>query len=232
MRNRRIIYISLFIVIIIATFFLFYKFLTIRQVVIIGNKNLTEKEIKSSIMVKEGSFILYPSSKEIYERLKKIAWIKDAAIRKDLNGKLTIFIIESIPIAILDFKNKKYLINDEGKILEELTDKLQDSLILLPIIKNIDPLKDKETLFEAVKLTGYAKTKGLIKSDDEVILTAENVDNLTININGLPIIFGKGEFDHKFSKYLLILAETQKRGMKLKYIDLRFPDRVIVKPLD
>lgn len=232
MKSRKLITIFLFLALFSFAVFSIYKFFTIRQIVIIGNKNLSEKEVKAGIGIKEGDFLFYPSSKEIYDRLKKIAWIKEAAIRKELSGNLIVYLYESTPVAILEINEKKYLVGEEGSILEEFTDKVKDSPIILPVIKNIDPFKGKEALTESVRLLNFFKSKGLIRSDDEVILTGENPDTLTIKINGFPIIFGKGDYEAKLSKYLLILSETQKRGIKLQYIDLRFPDRVIVKPLE
>lgn len=232
MKGKKLFTILVFLILLSIAVFSFYKLFTIRQIVIIGNKNLSEREVKVGIGIKEGDFLFYPSSKELYERLKKIAWIKEAAIRKELSGKLIIYIYESTPVAVLELNERKYLVGEEGSVLEELTEKVKDSQIILPIIKNIDPFKNKDALAESVRLLNFFKSKGLIKSEDEVLLTGENPDTLTIKINGFPIIFGKGDYEAKLSKYLLILAETQKRGIKLQYIDLRFTDRVIVKPIE
>lgn len=232
MKGRKFIIFFVFVALLSFAIFLFYKLFTIRQILIVGNRNLSEKEVKSAVGIKEGDFLFYPTSKEIYERLKRIAWIKEATIRKELSGTLIIYVYESTPVAVLEINERKYLVGEEGSVLEEFTDKVKDSPIILPIIKNLDPFKSRETIAEAVRLINFFKSKGLIKTDDEVLLTGETPDTLTIIINGFPIIFGKGDYEAKLSKYQLILSETQRRGMRLQYIDLRFPDRVIVKPLE
>jgi len=229
---------------ILAVFLAFEEF-TVRNVVIIGNKHLTDKEIRAILSIKEGNSIIYPSSKTLYERLKKTPWIKDAIIRKDLNGTMTIYIKESTPVAIAMFNENYYLVDYEAQVLEDFTEKIQkqndfsevgtketNSTIFLPVIKNIDPFKNKETLNEAVKLLNFINHKGFVKADDKIIITGNNPDDLTLHINNFPIIIGKGELEAKFAKYLVVNGEIQKRGLNVQYIDLRVPDRVIVKPIE
>lgn len=232
MRGRRILIPLSVVLLVTFTGFLLYKFFTVRHITVIGNKNLTEREVKAQIGVKEGDFLLYPTSKEIYERLKKLSWIKEASVRKELSGNLILYISEATPVAVLEMEQRKFLVSEEGSILEEIRYRAVESEVFLPIIRQIDPFRNKEALTESVRLLIFLKNKGLIRADDEVLLTGETADTLTVRINGFPIIFGRGDYEAKLTKYLMILAEIQRRGMKLQYVDLRVPDRVIVKPLE
>ncbi|GAB5046509.1 cell division protein FtsQ/DivIB [Thermodesulfovibrio sp. TK110] len=235
MKNKKWIILGVFFLMLVAGF-LFFETLTVKHIVIIGNKHLNEREIRSIIGIKEGNSIIYPSSKSLYERLRKTPWIKDAIIRKDLNGTITIYIKESSPVAVVMFNERAYLIDYEAQVLEDFTQDIQASAnhkpLFLPVIKNIDPFKNRETLGEAVNLLNFINNKGFIKPEDEISITGNNPDTLTLYINDFPIIVGKGDFETKFAKYLVVSSEIQKRGLKVQYIDLRFPDRVIVKPVE
>lgn len=231
MGNKRVIAIAGFIVILVAVIF-FVKILTIRNIVIVGNRNLTELQIRKAIGLKEGNSILYPPSKVIYERLKKLAWIKEAVIRKDLNGTLTVYVRESTAIAIALFNDRAYLIDSESQILEDFTEKLNNTKIFLPILKNIDPFKNREMLHAAVELVNFLNSKGYIKSENEIVINGSEPENLSVYLNSFHIIVGKGDYETKFAKYLIVNSEIQKRGIKVQYLDLRFPDRVIVKPVE
>ena len=230
MRNKKIIFIVTGFLFSAFFVFLLYKFFTVKQIVIIGNKHLPDSQIRSILGIREGNSILYNSSKNIYDRLKKSPWIKEAKIRKDLNGKLTIFIQESTPTAILQHTSKYYLVSNDGEVLEDFTDKIKESKIFLPVIKELDPFKDKKTLIDALNLIIFVKTKNYVNPEDEIIITGSTSENLTLNINGFPIIVGTGDYERKFSKYMIVVTESQKRGLSLEYVDLRFPDKVIVKP--
>lgn len=220
-------------IILIVSFVLFYlKILTVRHIVIVGNKNLSEEQVRNALGLREGSSIIYPSSKNLYERLKKISWIKDVIIRKDLNGRVIIHIKESTPAAIAMTDERAYLIGYEAQVIEDFTEKLKNSQIFLPILKDIDPFKNRDTLQSALDLLNFINSRGFVKLHDEIIITGSQPDNLSIYIDNIKLIVGNGDFETKFAKYQLITSEIQKRGLKLHYVDLRFPDRVIVKPLE
>ena len=231
-KNKKLIILIICFASVTVLSFLVFKGITIRNIVVVGNKTLSQREIRSILGIREGHSIIYPSSKTIYERLKKTPWIKDAIIRKDLNGTLTIYIKETTPVAIVMLNGRYYLVDYEAQVLEDFTDKIQNSAIFLPVIKHIDPFKNTETFHEAVNLLNFINYKGLVKADDEVIITGDDPDSLTLYINDFPIIVGKGDFEKKFAKYFVVNAEIQKRGLHVQYIDLRFPDRVVVKPVE
>lgn len=233
MKNRKIILIVAgSIISVLFIIFLSIKVLIVRHIVITGNKNITEQQIRNALALKEGSSIIYPGSKTLYERLKKISWVKDVVIRKDLNGTLTIHIKESTPVAIAMANEKAYLIDYEGQVLEDFTEKLKDNQIFLPLLKDIDPFTNKDTLQSAVALLNFINSKGVIKSKDEITITGTQPDNLTITMNNIRIIIGNGDLENKFAKYIIVNSEIQRRGLNVQYVDLRFPDKVIVKPLE
>lgn len=233
MKNRKIILIitGCFISVLLIIF-LSLKVLIVRHILIGGNKNITEQQIRQALALKEGSSIIYPGSKTLYERLKKISWVKDVVIRKDLNGTLTIHIKESTPVAIAMANEKAYLIDYEGQVLEDFTEKLKDNQIFLPLLKDIDPFTNKDTLQSAVALLNFINSKGIVKSKDEITITGSQPDNLTITMNKIRIIIGNGDLENKFAKYIIVNSEIQRRGLNVQYVDLRFPDKVIVKPLE
>ncbi len=233
MKNRRIILILAGCIIsVLFILFISLKVFIVRNIIITGNKNITEQQIRNALALKEGSSIIYPGLKTLYERLKNFSWIKDVVIRKDLNGTLTIHIKESTPVAIAIANEKAYLIDYEGQVLEDFTEKLKDNHIFLPLLKDIDPFTNKDTLQSAVALLNFINSKGFVKSKDEITITGSQPDNLTITMNKIRIIIGNGDLENKFAKYMVVNSEIQRRGLNVQYVDLRFPDKVIVKPLE
>lgn len=232
MRKKVIIlFIGIFLLSLISLFLL-SRLMTIKHLVVIGISNITDSQVKQAIGIKEGSSILYPSSKILYERLKKIPWIKDAVIRKDLNGTLTVYIKESTPVAIALYEKKAYLIDNEGRVLEDFSEKINNVKIFLPVLRDIDPFKNMETLVAAIELINFLSSKNMISSNDDIVLTGSNPDDLSLYVNQIKLIFGKGDLETKLAKYSLIVEEIRKRGLRVQYIDLRFPEKVVVKTLE
>jgi len=217
---------------IVLLIFFVLKGLTIKQITIIGNKHLSNENIKAIMQINEGKSIIYPSSRTLSERLMKTPWVKDAVIRKDLSGTLTVFIKESFPVAISFFNEKAYLIDYDGVVLEDFTDKIKNAEIFLPVIKNIDPFTNKDTIVSALKILDFFKQKGVITKSDSVSIHGNNAEDLTVQINDLSFIIGKGDLEKKFAMLRIVRGEVERRNLKVQYYDLRFPDKVIVKPLE
>lgn len=222
----------LFILSVLSITFFILKGLTIKQIIIIGNKHVLTDNIMSIMQIKEGKSIIYPSSRTLFERLKKNPWVKDAVIRKDLSGTLTVFIKESFPVAISFFNDRAYLIDYEGVVLEDFTERIKEEEIFLPVIRDIDPFTDRSTVMEALKIINFVKEKGFISKNDTISVKGKNPENLTLQINDLSIIVGKGDLEKKFAMFKVVNAEVGRRNLKVQYYDLRFPDKVIVKPVE
>ena len=56
-------------------------------------------------------------------------------------------------------------------------------------------------------------------------------EDITLKVDSISIKVGAGDFDKKLERLEAIKDEIQKRNMTIEYIDLRFANKVIVKPL-
>jgi cell division protein FtsQ len=63
--------------------------------------------------------IFIPSIQEVKRKLESIAWVKSATVQRKLPDTIYVRVAERIPIAILQSKYKLYLIDVDGKILED-----------------------------------------------------------------------------------------------------------------
>ena len=75
-------------------------------------------------------------------------------------------------------------------------------------------------------------------SEKNVLSSRESIEigtgsyGLFISMDGEFIKVGYGDYSEKFERWLEIEPEIRKRGVPIKYIDLRFKDSVIVKPME
>ena len=203
-----------------------YQFV-INDFQIIGAYHMEKKEVISISKIEKGEPLLKISLREIENRLEQNAWIKSASIKKQLPGTLLIKIKEAEPMAILSLKKRLYLMDDEGEILERLKG---DGVSFLPVIKNINPEK-KEDMAEALKLVSTLNDKNIIARSDSIEIGVESY-GLKINMDGELIKVGYGDYSAKFDRWMALEPEIRKKGMPIKYVDLRFKDSVIVKPLN
>jgi cell division protein FtsQ len=154
-------------------------------------------------------------------------WIKSANVRKEFPGTVAITIQEAEPFALLDMNEHFFLIDDKGKLLEELKG---DAEPFLPVIVS-DPYKEKEGFSEALHLVRLLNEKGLTAGRDHMEIIAHKPHELSIEMDEAVVKIGAGEYDEKIERLIHLEADLRERNIPVDYIDLRFGDKAIVKPI-
>ena len=207
-----------------GTYFLAQAFY-VRDIQISGNNHLNKREVEDILNIRREP-LLNLHLKDIEEKLKHNAWIKKASLRWQLPGTLIINIEEAVPKALLNFGGETFLVNEDGSVM----DKLQNAVTpFLPVLKGIDP-RYKKDMSEAMKLVSALAAKNII-SDKQFLEIEMDSYGLNVNIDGEFIKVGYGQYSEKFEKWMELEPELKKRGIPIQYVDLRFKDSVIVKPL-
>ena len=198
----------------------------VREILVTGNYHLDEKDIISSANISIGRPLSNIIFEEVDERLREHAWIKKVALRKQYPGSLLIDIEEAVPKALLSIRKRMYLLDEDGEILERIEG---ETTPFLPVIKGINP-KNKKGISEALKLVRALNKKNTLINRESIEIGLEPY-GLTMNIDGEFIKVGYGNYSKKFDRWIELEPEIRKRDMPIKYVDLRFKDSVIVKPL-
>jgi cell division protein FtsQ len=197
----------------------------IKNILVSGNYHLDDIEIKNT--VGDGEDLLRLSFDELESRIKEIAWVKGVSIRKQFPHTLMVHIEEADPRALLKFDGHMYLISSEGKILEELK---EISASFLPVINGINPYKDRGGVLEALKLIDALDEKNILSTKDSIEITLKPF-GLLMKMDGEPVKVGYGRYSEKLQRWKEIEPEIRRRNIIIDYVDLRFKDKVIVRPL-
>jgi cell division septal protein FtsQ len=203
-----------------------YQF-RIHDVQVTGNFHLDKNDVISSSNVGEGEPLLNVSLNDIETRLEQNSWIKSACIKKQLPGTVLIKIKEAEPLALLSRKKSLYLMDKDGELLEKLKG---DGVPFLPVIKGINP-KNRKDIAEALKLVSTLNERNVTANRDSVEIGVEEY-GLKIKMDGELIKVGYGDYPEKFDRWIALEPEIRKKGLPIKYVDLRFKDSVIIKPLN
>ncbi|MBI5055976.1 MAG: FtsQ-type POTRA domain-containing protein [Nitrospirae bacterium] len=210
--------------IVLGTYLLAQAFY-VREIEVSGNEHLDKRDIENILNIRRES-LLDLHLKDIDERLRKNAWIKKTTLRWQLPGTLVIDIEEARPKALLNFEGETFLVNEEGNVMERLQDA---GTPFLPEIKGIDPRYKKE-MSEALKLVEALSSRKIL-ADKQLVEIGLEPYGLNLNIDGEFIKVGYGQYAEKFDKWVELEPELKKMGVPIQYVDLRFKDSVIVKPV-
>jgi cell division protein FtsQ len=199
----------------------------LREVVFYGNLHLSEGELKSMTGLNGGEGLFPISIKGISEKLLKSPWIKNVSIRKEFPHSVSIKIHESSPFAILEMKGRSFLIDEKGRMLEEM----KGAIPFLPVI-TADPFGDREDFMEALQLARVLKDRKIATERGRVeIVAGKGPENISMVLDSVVIKIGQGDYERKLTRLFELEEEIKKRGIAVDYVDLRFANRVVVKPI-
>ena len=132
-----------------------------------------------------------------------------------------------MPVALLMLEDKPFLIDGEGYVLEQLK---EGTILLLPVIKGIDPVRDRETYAEAVKFVGVLHDGRVLSYKGDVEVSGQRPEDITLKVDNIVIKVGMGDFEKKLERLEFVRDEIRKRNMTVEYIDLRFANKIVVRP--
>jgi len=200
----------------------------VRSVVITGNEHLTDDELKTMAGLAADDNLLTVSGRRISSKMMESPWIRSVAVRKEFPDRLLINISEAEPFALLDMKGKLFIVDDRGTMLEELRN---IAVPFLPVISS-NPYQEKGAFQEAITLAKAIKNTGLLSGKDRIEIISHKPQEMSVNIDGIVVKVGEGEYEEKLARLADIEQEIKSRNIPVDYIDLRFANRVLVSPVN
>lgn len=200
----------------------------VERILLTGNEHLTDEEVKALTGVREDNGLLVLSNREVREKLEASPWIRSVAVHKEFPNELHLKIRETSPFALLDLKGKMFIIDEEGRLLEELK---SDSIPFLPLITGGDPYKKKEAYVEAIRLANVIRKTDLLANRERIEIVAASARDLSVILDGVLVKVGEGQYEEKLQRLAEIEDEVRRRNISIDYIDLRFARQVVVRPV-
>ena len=168
-RNKTIKIVLLIILIGLAlTFALLSPIFNIQNVEVLGNKQISQEELKSLSGIQINENIFKVSTLAVINNIKQNAYINEVQIHKKLPNTIQIKITEREPSYMLEYGNGYVYINNQGYMLEISSIK-KDLAILTGISTSKEEYKEGNRLCETdliklgtvIKIMSAAKTNGI-----------------------------------------------------------------------
>lgn len=200
--------------------------MSVRRVVIHGNKYLSEREVILLTELSHRDSLLKIRSRELVTRLLESPWISEVDVRKELPHTIILRIKETKPRALLKRDEDIFIVDKDGRMLE----KIEKTVPFLPVIGPVGAAGG-EALRAALELSGVLKT-GEFFQNDAVEISAETPHDVTLSVGERTIKIGSGNYQEKLLRLRETEREILRRGINVDSIDLRFARRVVVKPVE
>jgi cell division protein FtsQ len=191
----------------------------IKKIVFDGNEKTRDAILLKASGLTYRSNIFAYSVDGVKRKLENVPWIKSATVQRKLPDTIYIRVAERTPIAILQSKRKLYLVDADGKVLE---DDGIGNFGSLPIIIGDGAEKEADKLFRC--LERFPKIR---KQLAFALRIGKRRWNIKIN-RGITVKLPETGIAHALG----ILEEISDRngffGEDISAIDLRMLDRVVV----
>jgi cell division protein FtsQ len=195
-----------------------------------GAHQLDEANLKKIVGAFTGENIFRADLDAAVRRAQANPWIKDVRINRRLPNRISMTITERLPYALLDTASGRFLIDNEGVVIESLArEKMGAWPLPVVAIKNYrgrpGEQMTSETLAEALKLLSEIATRGGWRLED-VTIKANTPESLSIVYANHEFKLGSGHYAEKLRRLAEVMADVRRRDLNIVYVDLR-PERQV-----
>lgn len=209
--------------------------LQVSEITVSGNERLSTGELQALLDGLRGRNIVGLGLEEWQERLLGSPWVEQATLRRVLPSTVEVVVRERRPIAIARIGNGLFLVDAYGVVVDEYGPDYAD--IDLPIVDGLVAAKGDGEVDE----TRAALAARLIAALGERPDLARQVSQIDVSDSRDAIVMlegdttllrlGDSDFVERLQQYLDLGDALRERVSAIDYVDLRFRERVYVKPV-
>jgi cell division protein FtsQ len=210
--------------------------LTVTRITVSGNVRMSRGEVLSLLDGLNGRNMMTVDLEAWREKLLTSPWVADAAMRRVLPGAIDVFISERQPMGIGRIADDLYLVDHRGEVIDEYGPNYAD--LDLPLIDGLAAAGSEggllidepraalagRVLMELQAHTALAKKVSQLDVSDvrDAVVVLEN-DTVLVRI-------GDSNFAERLQSYIDLVPALRERVPNIDYVDLRFDERVYVRP--
>ncbi len=192
----------------------------IKTIDIVGASPKVADIIRKNIQISEGQSIFKKPIDDLYRDVKSISWVKSAIVQKNLPNVIRIKIVEAVPIAVYQHDSKSFLIDKDGTLIEEITEKPDG----LSLISGPNANKKAEEILRTI-----SKFEDIKERLETLSFIRERRWDMTIS--GMKIKLPEKNVEEALNVLSILLKSGKINKNTVNSVDLRIPENVIINGL-
>lgn len=198
----------------------------IRSIETVGVKHTSRPALEAVTKEYLGRNLFRLDIEELRRDLASLPWVSEVAIEKELPGKLTIHLTERVPVALVADKGTLRYADAKGVVFEELRPEFGNAELPVIVSRGGEGVAGCVAFLESLKGANGALYARVSQVSEEEGGTFRIFDRELM----APVLVDPADAVAKWAS-LCAIAEAEGYGPgALEYADLRFADRVVVKP--
>ena len=212
--------------------------LKVERILVRGNERLARGEVLAVLNGLRGESLIWTDLDRWRRRLLASPWVRDAALRRSLPSTVEVVISERQPIGIGRINGDIYLVDERGVIIDQYGPQYAD--LDLPIVDGLSASpSDSGSMTDEARAELAARLIAALRPKPQVARRLSQVDvtdvhNATVILDGDQAVLqlGEDQFLARLQAYLDLAPTLHERVSDIDYVDLRFEDRIYVRPSD
>ena len=196
--------------------------LRVTNVIVEGRSKTPEPMLRAALGIRPGEPILSYSLAEARQRLESIKWVETATVERRLPATIVVRLVERRPFAVWQSEGKFLLVDRDGDIVAD-SDVAAFSGQLPLVVGPGAPAA------AAALMDMLATQPDLQKRVVAAVRVGERRWNLRMN-NGADVMLPEGAEIQALAKLAELQASHSLLDRPLAVVDLRLPDRLVVRP--
>jgi cell division protein FtsQ len=210
--------------------------LQVSRIAMRGNVRLSNGEVQALTDGLRGSSILLADLESYRRKLLESPWVAEVALRRVLPATVEVFISERRPVGLCRLGDDLFLVDREGTVIDQFGPRYVE--FDLPIIDGLvgAPDKSRPTIdparaeLAARVIESLSGRRDLAKRVSQI--DVRDVRNAVVLLDDDPAALHVGDdrFLERLQAYLDLAPTLRERVPEIDYVDLRFEERVYVRP--
>jgi cell division septal protein FtsQ len=210
--------------------------LHVRRIAVRGNERLPTGEVLALLAGLKGQHVLEVDLDVWRQRVLGSTWVERAALRRLLPSTVEVVVEERQPIAIGRLGTELYLVDPHGRVIDEYGPNYAQ--FDLPIVDGLasapaagEPLVDEAKAQLAYELVEALRARPALFKRVSLIDVSNPRDGVVVLEGDTALLhLGDQDFAERLQAYVDLASALRDRVPDIEYADLRFDNRVYVRP--
>jgi cell division protein FtsQ len=209
--------------------------LTVTRITVRGNERLSRGEVLALLEGLRGESMVTADLERWRRKLMSSPWVADGALRRELPGTLAVMIAERQPMAIGRIRDVLYLIDHQGAIIDEFGPNYAE--FDLPIVDGLASRRPGGTLVDDARaalaarlILDMQRRPDLASRLSQIDVTDVHDAIIVLKEDTAFVHVGTEKFAERVQSYIDLTPALRERIPEIDYVDLRFDERVYVRP--
>lgn len=198
----------------------------IRTIETVGAKHTSRAALDAAIQPYVGRNLFRLDIEELRRDLSALPWVSEVAIEKELPGKLTIHVTERVPVAIVATGGALRYADASGLVFEQLQPEYGNPGLPLVVADPSEGVRESVAFLESLRASDpkiYARVSE-VRPDESGTFRVFDRELRA------PLLVDPADAASKWASLCAIVDAEGYAPGSIEYADLRFADRVVVKP--